>query len=437
MVSVCFYFQVHQPFRLRKYSIFDIGNNSDYFDEKKNKEIIEKVARKCYLPTNRLLLKLIKKHKGEFKVSFCISGVALDQFELYAPEVLYSFRELAKTGQVEFLNETYYHSLSFLFDKEEFKEQIKLHKKKVKDLFGQDSKVFRNTELIYNNEMANFVQGMGYKTILAEGADHILGWRSPNFIYTPKTAEKMKLMLKNYKLSDDVAFRFSNKGWKEYPLTVDRYAQWISTANGNGHVINLFMDYETFGEHQWEDTGIFEFMEHLPDELLKHPDNDFVTVSQAAERYSSVSELDIHNFVSWADVERDLSAWLGNSLQNAAASELYRVGKLVKQIKDPKILDDWRKLTTSDHFYYMCIKWFSDGDVHKYFNPYDTPYDGFIAFMNALNDIVIRIRDIKKKTKTSARDDTYTLQADTASFAQSIVSEHPSEMLLDLDIAKK
>ncbi|MBW3000602.1 glycoside hydrolase family 57 protein [Candidatus Woesearchaeota archaeon] len=439
MVSVCFYFQVHQPFRLRKYSVFDIGNNSEYFDEYKNKEVIKKVAKKCYLPTNKLLLKLIRKHKGKFNVSFSLSGVVLEQFEMYAPEVLHSFKELARTGCVEFLNETYYHSLSFLFDKEEFKEQVMLHKQKIKDLFGQEAKVFRNTELIYNNELANFVQGLGYKIILAEGADHILGWRSPNFIYIPKTAENMRLMLKNYKLSDDIAFRFSNKGWIEYPLTVDKYAQWISRANGNGYVVNLFMDYETFGEHQWEDTGIFEFLEHLPKEILKHPDNNFVTVSEAADRYDPVAELDIHHFMSWADIERDLSAWLGNSLQNAAANELYRIGRLVKEAGNPKLLEKWRKLTTSDHFYYMCIKWFSDGDVHKYFNPYDTPYEGFIAFMNVLNDIVIRVRDIKKQKKAVAKQkqEAYTHQADTSSFAHSFISEHPSENLLDIDFTKK
>jgi len=439
MVSICFYFQVHQPFRLRKYSVFDIGNNSDYFDEHKNREIMHKIARKCYLPTNKLLLNLIKEFKGKFKVSFSISGVVLEQFERYAPEVLHSFRELAKTGCVEFLNETYYHSLSFLFDKEEFKEQILLHRKKIRELFGQEAKVFRNTELIYNNEMANFVQSLGYKTILAEGADHILGWRSPNYIYTPKTADRMKLMLKNYKLSDDIAFRFSNKGWKEYPLTVDKYAQWVSAANGNGHIVNLFMDYETFGEHQWEDTGIFDFIRHLPGEILKHPDNDFVTISEAAERYDSVSELDIHNFVSWADIERDLSAWLGNSLQNAATTELYRVGKLVKGVGDPKLIEDWRKLTTSDHFYYMCIKWFSDGDVHKYFNPYDSPYEGFIAFMNALNDIVIRTRGIKKKHQEAGvknKGNGYAEEG-TDSFSQSFLSEEPSESLLDIDMSFK
>jgi len=432
MVSVCFYFQVHQPFRLRKYSVFDIGNNSEYFDEYKNKQIIEKVAKKCYLPTNKLLLSLIKKHNGKFKVSFSISGVALDQFQKYAPEVLHSFKELAKTGCVEFLNETYYHSLSYLFDKEEFKEQVLLHRQKIKDLFGQEAKAFRNTELVYNNELANFVQGLGYQTILAEGADHILGWRSPNFVYTPKTADKMKLLLKNYRLSDDVAFRFSNKGWSEHPLTVDKYARWVSATNGNGYVVNLFMDYETFGEHQWEDTGIFKFLEHLPGEILRHPDNNFVTVSEAADKYPAVAEMDIHHFMSWADIERDLSAWLGNSLQNTAAQELYRIGKMVKQTGNAKLIDDWRRLTTSDHFYYMCIKWFSDGDVHKYFNPYDTPYEGFITFMNVLNDMVIRIREINKKN-VAERVAGYS-ESSPGSFQHNFISEHPSSALINLDV---
>jgi alpha-amylase len=397
MVAVCFYFQVHQPFRLRKYGVFDIGANSDYFDEKKNSEILHKVARKCYLPTNKILLDLIKNNDGKFKISFSISGVALEQFEKYAPEVLHSFRELAKTGCVEFLDETYYHSLSYLFDKEEFTEQVKMHREKIKNLFGQEPKVFRNTELIYNNELANFVKDMGYDAIIAEGADHILGWRSPNFIYSPKTADGMKLLLKNYKLSDDIAFRFSNKGWSEHPLSVEKYANWISDVNGNGNVINLFMDYETFGEHQWEDTGIFEFLKKLPSQVLNHSDNSFVTVSEAAKNFPAVAEIDMHNFVSWADLERDLSAWLGNPLQNSAMKEVYKLGHLVKATKDEKLINDWRKLTTSDHFYYMCIKWFSDGDVHKYFNPYDSPYEGFISFMNVLNDVAIRVKEIAKK----------------------------------------
>ncbi len=391
MVSVCFYFQVHQPERLRRYSVFEIGKSHDYFDEKKNREVLQKVAGKCYLPMNRLLLDLIKQHKGKFKVSFSISGVALDQFERYAPEVLQSFKDLAATGCVEFLGETYYHSLSFLKHKEEFDRQVDAHAERIKELFGQTPKVFRNTELIFNNELAHHLQGRGFKAVLAEGADHILGWRSPNYLYTAVTAPGIKVLLKNYRLSDDVAFRFSDKGWKEHPLTVEKYVRWVNAVNGNGNVVNLFMDYETFGEHQWADTGIFQFMKALPGELLRHPDNDFKTPGEVADSYQPVGVLDMHSFVSWADLERDLSAWLGNSMQRAAIEELYALRDHVFASGDEELIADWRRLTTSDHFYYMCTKWFSDGDVHKYFNPYETPYDGYIAFMNVLNDVALRV----------------------------------------------
>ncbi len=389
MVNLCFYFQVHQPFRLRHYTVFDIGQNQDYFDDKKNREITEKVANKCYLPMNNLFLRLIKRYKGKFKISFSISGTAIEQFEEYTPKVLESFKELANTGCVEFLNETYYHSLSFLFSKQEFREQVEMHKNKIKELFGVTPKVFRNTELVFNNELAYEIEKMGYSIILAEGADKILGWKSPNFVYKTPNAN-IKLLLKNYKLSDDIAFRFSNKSWNEHPLTVPKFSKWVNAINGNGDVVNLFMDYETFGEHQWADTGIFDFMEHLPEEILNHPDNGFVTVSEAAE-HPVRADMDFPCFVSWADTERDLTAWLGNDIQNSAIKELYALEEHIKNSKDHKLIEAWRKLTTSDHFYYMCTKWFNDGDVHKYFSPYDNPYDGFTSFMNVLNDIALRL----------------------------------------------
>ena len=393
MVSVCFYFQVHQPYRLKQYSVFDIGNNSDYFFHKKNKEVLHKVAKKCYLPTNRLMLKLLRDNP-EFKISYSFSGIVLEQFEEYSPDVLKSFQDLVDTGQVEVLDETYYHSLSFLYSKEEFKNQVKMHSDKVKTLFGYTPKVFRNTELIYNNELAKYVEDMGYKGILAEGADHVLGWRSPNYLYRPSTCSNIKLLLKNYKLSDDIAFRFSNKGWNEHPLTVPKYTKWINSVNGGGNVVNLFMDYETFGEHQWADTGIFRFLDALPGEILKHPDNNFMMPSEVVDNYDTVSDLDVHNLMSWADLERDLSAWLGNDMQKSALSKIYEIEHKVKKKGDSKLLDDWRKLQTSDHFYYMCTKWFADGDVHKYFNPYDSPYDSFIAFMNVMDDIHKRLEPV-------------------------------------------
>jgi alpha-amylase len=391
MVSVCFYFQVHQPYRLRRYSVFDIGRNHEYFDEQKNVEVIRKVANKCYLPTNGVLLDLMKRHP-EFKVSFSISGVALEQMQKYCPEVLHSFQALAATGQVEFLAETYYHSLSFLYSKEEFYVQVQKHVQLIQQLFNQTPQAFRNTELIYNNELAHHVEKLGFKTILAEGWDPVLGWRNSNFVYKSKTTENLRLLMKNYRLSDDVAFRFSNRGWNEWPLTVEKYANWLHSISGNGETINLFMDYETFGEHQWADTGIFDFLRALPSAVLRHPEFNFKTVSEVSATYQMMDEIDVHDFVSWADVERDLTAWLGNKMQVGAIEELYRLGKMVIQSNDAKLIDDWRKLTTSDHFYYMCTKWFSDGDVHKYFSPYESPYEGYIAFMNVLNDVALRAK---------------------------------------------
>ncbi len=394
MVSICFYFQVHQPFRIKNYRIFDIGQDHDYFDHARNEKECVKIARKCYLPMNNLLLHLIKKYKGEFKISFSISGTALDQFEKYAPDVLESFKLLAKTGCVEFLSETYYHSLSFLYSKDEFKEQVEMHKKKIKSLFGQTPKVFRNTELIYNNDLGKFIEEMGYKGIITEGADHVLGWRSPNFLYRPIGTKKIALLMKNYKLSDDIAFRFSNQGWAEWPLTTDKFSHWVSSNNGNGNCVNLFMDYETFGEHQWEDTGIFKFMEDLPEQIFKHPDNDFKTPSELIDSHDITAEIDVPNFMSWADLERDLTAWVGNPMQDHSIIEIYRLEQAVKKLNDKKLLSDWRRLTTSDHFYYMCTKWFSDGDVHKYFNPHDSPYECFISYMNILNDLIQRLEEL-------------------------------------------
>jgi len=386
MTDLCLYFQVHQPFRLRNYSIFDVGNSVQYFDDKKNKEILQKVANKCYLPANRILLENLYKYPGRFKVAFSITGTALEQFEMYAPEVIDSFKNLADTGNVEFLSETYYHSLSFLFDKNEFAYQVDMHKRAIQRLFNQTPKVFRNTELIYNNELAKTVKDMGFSAVLAEGADHILGWKSPNFVYAPHTADGMKLLLKNYKLSDDIAFRFSNKGWEGHPLTAAKFADWMSPILGDS--INLFMDYETFGEHQWADTGIFDFLKHLPSEVFRK-NMSFKHPSEIA-KIPAKDTLDIHNPISWADVERDTSAWLGNKMQQSAIERLYRMKDAVMNSNNSRVIESWRRLTTSDHFYYMCTKWFNDGDVHKYFSPYESPYECFMAFMTALDDVALR-----------------------------------------------
>jgi len=399
MPSVCFYFQVHQPFRIKKYSVFDVGRDHNYFDDENLKEkgtraVIEKVARKCYLPTNEILLDLIR-HNPEFKISYSFSGTALEQMEKFAPEVLKSFVKLVKTGNVEILDETHYHSLSFFYSDEEFIKQIEQHRKKIKEIFNYEPKVFRNTELAYNNELAALIESLGYKGIIAEGWEHYLGHRSPNFLYKPKGANKIKLLLKNYKLSDDIAFRFSNRGWTEYPLYAPKFSQWVNAINGCGHTVNLFMDYETFGEHQWEDSGIFNFLRVLPKELLKHPDNNFKMPSELVDLYDAMDEIDIHNILTWADTERDLSAWTGNSMQKSALKKIYELEEDVINSEDEKLVDDWRKMQTSDHFYYMCTKWFSDGDVHKYFSPYESPYEAFISYMNVLNDFKLRLNNAK------------------------------------------
>ena len=399
-MNICMYFQVHQPYRIKRYRIFDIGRNNNYFDaddqtDLNNKKVFTKVANKCYLPANKTYLDLLNKHQ-EFKIAFSLSGVFIEQAEEYMPEVIDSFKELIATGRVEILDETYYHSLSFLYSEEEYISQINLHKKKVQEVFGVTPTVFRNTELIYNDWIGSVIEKLGYKGILTEGADKILDWKSPNYIYKANGSENLKLLLKNYKLSDDVAFRFSEKTWKEHPLTVDKYAQWLSVPQGD--IINLFMDYETFGEHQWEDSGIFEFLKKFPEEVLKNPHNKFLTPSEAIETLPAVDNLSIPFYISWADTERDLSAWMSNDIQRDAMEKLFRMEHQILKSDDPKLIHDWRKMTTSDHFYYMWTKWFSDGDVHKYFNPYETPYDAFISFMNVLNDIQLRLNKKSQET---------------------------------------
>jgi alpha-amylase len=386
MASVCFYFQVHQPLRLRHYTVFDADDQ--YFDDYRNAAICRKVASKCYLPANRLLLDIIRRYEGRFRIAYSLTGVLLEQLLSFAPEVLSTFDALAETGCVEFLAETYYHSLSFLYSRGEFIDQVNKHTETIESLFGKKPRIFRNTELIYNNDLAALVESLGdFDAILTEGADHILGYRSPNFVYRPKGCSKLKLLLKNYSLSDDIAFRFSNRNWPEWPLTADKFARWVSDVNGNGNVVNLFMDYETFGEHQWQDTGIFDFMRHLPEKILEHPDNNFKTPTEVVQCYQPVDTVDVPHLISWADIERDLSAWLGNAMQSNAIHELYRLEKNIKKTGDEKIITDWRKLQTSDHFYYMCTKYFADGDVHKYFNPYNSPYDSYINFMNVLGNL--------------------------------------------------
>lgn len=383
--SICLYFQVHQPTRLRQYRFFDIGKDSHYYDDFANRTILKRVARKCYLPMNELLLGAIKSSKGKLKVAFSLSGSVLEQFDRYAPEVIESFQALAKTGCVEFLSETYYHSLASIGNEAEFRHQVLKHQAAIKDYFGQTPTTFRNTELVYSDAIGKLVYDMGFKTVLTEGARHIMGWRSPNYLYSNDIVEDQKLLLRNYMLSDDIAFRFGTQG----AVTADTFKEALDAAPGE--VINLFMDYETFGEHNKEESGIFEFMKALPKKVLADKQYEFVTPSEAAAKYKPVAPLSVPNAISWADEERDLTAWLGNELQADAFNKVYALGEKLAILNDPILWADYGHLQESDHFYYMCTKFFSDGDVHKYFNPYDTPYEAFINYMNVLSDFEIRV----------------------------------------------
>ncbi len=392
--SIVLYLHLHQPYRIKHYTVFDTGVDHSYFnsnqdDNTNNEKIIHKITEKSYLPTNQLLLELLNKNKN-FKLNLSISGTILEQFQMWAPEVLVSFQELIKTNQVEILAETYYHSLAFFYSKNEFETQVKIHRDKIQELFNYIPQVFRNTELAYNNDLAIWAEQAGYKGILSEGWDPILDWRSPNFVYQPVNTSKIKLLTKNYKLSDDIAFRFGDRNWSEWPLTADKFSHWLS-EDKNATNFNLFMDYETFGEHQWDESGIFNFLKHLLKEWLKNPVHDFKTMSELIDQNEPVDKLDMPYTVTWADTERDLSAWLGNNMQTNAINALYSLEPFILSSNNPELVNDWRKLQTSDHFYYMCTKWFNDGDIHAYFSPYNSPYEAYINFMNTFQDLKFRL----------------------------------------------
>ena len=413
--SIVLYLHVHQPWRIRDdQTLFDVGANKNYFSEEKglkrqsNGEIFQKVAEKSYIPMNNLLEKLLKTHP-EFKFSFSITGTFIDQAQEFAPEVLESFKRLIQTGRVEIVTETYYHSLAFFFDREEFEAQVRAHQAKIREVFNVETTAFRNTELSYNNELAKWADDFGFKAILAEGWDPILQWRTPNHIYKPEGTKNIRLLLKNYKLSDDLAFRFSNRNWQEYPLTTQKYISWLESSSYHGDVINLFMDYETFGEHQWAESGIFDFFESLVSYWLKKPEHGFKTVTEAAQS-EPVAEISMPNTVTWADTERDLTAWLGNSMQQEAMKYLYALKSRVYNSQNGNLVEDWRRLTTSDHPYYMCTKYFNDGDVHAYFSPYKSPYDAFLYFMDTLRDMEFRLKDIPPLKQKNIRKTQKNLQ---------------------------
>lgn len=400
MRAICLYLHMHQPWRYERYSIFDVAHDHnywdeiDYYDKQNNQRIFEKVATKSYRPMLAMLEKSLERFPG-FKVSLSITGTWLEQAELFAPELIEQIRRMVKTGRVEIVAETYYHSMSFFYDREEFEAQVKQHYQKIYKTFGARPRVFRNTELAYNDEVGKWADSYGFAGVLAEGWDKVLGWRSPNHVYRPLGAKRTRLLLKNYRLSDDIAFRFSNRGWSEWPLTVEKYMRWVCDDCLRGPLVNLFMDFETFGEHQWADTGIFEFFEAFVAKWLGEYDNKFVTVSEACALEEPADEVSMPSTVTWADTERDLSAWMSNEMQKEACATLYGVRKAILALPDSaareRLMTDFRRLSTSDHAYYMCTKYWNDGDVHAYFSAYDSPFDAFMYYMNVLRDMEWRI----------------------------------------------
>ena len=397
--QIMLYLHVHQPHRVSPYSAFDIGMRHDYFrdvESVNNEKVFRKVAEKSYLPTNRMLLELLRKQPN-FALSLSITGTFLEQCEHWGADVLRSFQELVATGRVEIVAETYHHSLAFFYSRFEFEKQVLMHREKIQALFGVTPRVFRNTELAYNNQLGEWADEAGYAGVIAEGWDEFLGWRSPNYIYKAAGTRRLKLLLKNYRLSDDIAFRFSNQGWPEWPLTSEKYLSWLEAIDEKEQLINLCMDYETFGEHQWKEHGIFDFMETWIPAWLKDDGHRFVTASEAVASQEPADEVSVPRTVTWADTERDLSAWLGNSMQQEALRHLYDLEEDILRSHDQELIGDWRNLQTSDHVYYMCTKWFTDGDVHAYFSPYQSPYDAFIYFMNAVRDLRFRLMQVSEE----------------------------------------
>ena len=406
MTDVVFVFEVHQPHRLRRNLFWEgkvfrrLSKNelfNYYFDNEVDREIFKRAARKCYFPSNQILLDVIDGHKHErkqVKVAFSVSGVFLEQCEMFDKDLLESFKQLATSGKVEFLNQTYYHSISSLYpEKEEFIKQAKMHRQTVEDLLGYTPHVFENTELLYNNTIAKTVESLGYKGIFTEGVEKILGEKSPNFIYTPKGAKKIRVLLRNYKLTDDIGFRFSARWWPEWPLTADKYARWLSETKGE--CINIFPDYETFGEHHWPETGIHSFLQHLPDEILKFDHLQMATPSEVVDKQASAGEIDVpeaEGTVSWADIQRDQSGWLGNVMQWAYYTTIRRLEPFIKEAEDGEFLRLWRDFQTSDHLYYMFTAGGGPGDVHSYFSPYESPMDAFVVAQSLLNDFEARLR---------------------------------------------
>jgi alpha-amylase len=391
MRSICLCFQVHQPYRLRTYRFFNIGDDHQYYDDYQNRHYIRRIAERSYVPANKMLLELIREYGKEFRVSFAISGPALEQLQQHAPEVIDGFRDLAATGCVEFLGETWSHTLASLKSKAEFQRQVDQHRKKISELFGQTPTTFVNTEMIYTDQIGQDVSEMGFSALLTEGARHVMGWKSPNFVYCNAINPKLKVLLRNFRLSDDFIFRFSNRSWSEWPLTTEKFVRWLNSLERNEEVVNIAMAYEVLGIQQSKETGIFEFFRNLPRAVLRGTSFGFATPAEAAARHQTVSQINVQYPISWADEEKDVTAWLGNELQDEAFGKVYSIRDRVLSSGRTDILRDWERLQISDHFYYMSTKWFTDGDVSRYFNPYPSPYEAFINYMNVLSDLMIRV----------------------------------------------
>jgi len=407
--SLCFYFQIHVPYQLKRFRFFDIGNNHDYYDEFNIRTNLQKTATHCYLPMNKVLLDIIKEYGKKFKVAFSITGETLEQLEQYAPNVLDSFKELAATGSVEFLCETYAHSLAFLKDEIELERLLTKQKATIKRLFGQEPSVVRLTGLIYSDQIGEKVAKLGYKGMVTEGAKHVLGWKSPNFIYTNANNNKLKLLLRNYQLSDDIAYRFSDRTWSEWPITSEKYAGWLNNIDKNEEVVNLFMDYITFGDRHPRSTGIFEFMRYLPKQILEDGNFEFLTPSEVIKKHEAVAPIHVPYPMSWSEEARDLSIWLGNDLQNDAYDSLCNLGEKVRFLDDRSITQDWERLQDSDHYYYMGTKWISDGSTRRFKNVYSSPYDAYINYMNILSDLTTRVNDeVNDKIETLRKNKAYT-----------------------------
>ncbi len=392
MKAICFNFEIHQPVRLKRYTFFDIGNDHYYYDDFLNDDIIARIAERSYIPAARTLLKMVEDTKGKFRFSISISGVAIEQLEQYVPEFIDLLRQLAATGKVEFVAMPYARSLASLTDPEEFAEQVKVHSEKIQQLFGVKTKVLRNTELIYSDEIAPQIVAMGYKGVMTEGAKHILGWKSPNYVYSAASAPKLKILLRNAKLSEDIAARFSDTSWAAFPLTADKYIDWIAQTPADEQIVNLWLNLETFGGQQPAETGIFQFLEALP-RFAEERGVEFWTPTEAVTKLKAVDSLSVMHPISGADEARDTSAWLGNKLQNEAFRKLYSVAERVRLCDDRRLKQDWWYLQGADNFYYMSTKHFADGAVHSMFSPYETPFQAFTNYMNALSDFIVRVEE--------------------------------------------